>query len=220
LVVALSGLLYPGLLTGAAKIGQPGPITLDSLQRVLDAKRSGRPVPAYYRTMLAGYNFHWQIELGKHSRLVVISRNLGGSLLAFRSDGSLLARTEAGEITWLQLFDFDEDGQAEVILEEIDGRGTGILLKSFHIYRVADGAIRQLWDGLSYQRKLLPSGQDGSQVFSLLRGFVRCEPSGGGSLHTRLFHFTERVTPRGSQMVSKRAYTFSRGRFHNVVWTE
>lgn len=217
LIVVLSGLLSPA---GAANDARQSAITLDSLQHALEAKRAGRPVPDLYRAMLAGYSFHWQIGLGGQHRLVAISRNLGGTLLTFRPDGSILARRETAEVTWLQLFDFDEDGQAEVILEEIDGRGTGILIKNFHIYRVADHAITNLWQGLSYQRKLLPSRKGGEPVLDLQRGFVRCEPSGGGLEHPRLLHLAERVTTRGSRVVSKRAYSFSQGRFHDVPWTD
>jgi hypothetical protein len=208
------------LLGAAGKLGDRGSLTLVSLQKALKDKAAGREVPELFGPILAGYRFHWELDLGRQSHLVVISRNLGGSLLAFRPDGSLQARRETQEITWLQLFDFDEDGQAEVILDEIDGRGTGILLRNFHIYRLGDRSIVPLWEGISYHRKALPAVGGHPEAVDLSRAFIRCEPSGSGVPEARLLHIVEKTPGRRETVVSRQAYSFSKGKFQRIAWPE
>ncbi len=215
-LLALAGAV---LFTALAGAEQGAEVTLGSLRRAIDAKRAGRPVPGPFAGALAGYGFHWEIELGPDLRLVAVSRNLGGSLFTFGRDGAVLARRDTGEITALQLFDFDEDGLAEVILDEIDGRGTGVLLRNFHVYRSGRTSIGHLWEGVSYHRKLLPAGGDGSPAFEVRRGFLRCEPSGAGVPVARLLHVLEDARRQGP-VVSRQAYAYSAGRFEPIAWPE
>jgi hypothetical protein len=205
---------------GGTKREESGQLTLGALQGALADLRAGRQAPEPLRPLLTGYQFHWVLELGGDLRLVVISRNLGGTLLVFRPDGSLRARKDTQEITWLQLFNFDEDGQAEIILDEIDGRGTGILLRNFHIYRLAESSIVQLWEGTSYHRKELPARDDHSAAFELARGFIRCEPSGAGIPEARLLHVIESSRGRRETGSSRQAYSFAKGRFQRIAWPD
>ncbi|MFL6232994.1 MAG: hypothetical protein ACJ76N_07660 [Thermoanaerobaculia bacterium] len=219
-LVIVLGTLCAFVLAAGAKPKERSQITLGALQGALADLRASRPVPEPLRPLLTGYQFHWVLELGGGLHLVVISRNLGGALLAFRPDGSLRARKDTQEITWLQLFDFDEDGRAEIILDEIDGRGTAILLRNFHIYRLKDNSIVQVWEGTSYHRKEPPPRGEHPATFELARAFIRCEPSGAGIPETRLLHVIE-----GSQGIretgsSRQAYSFSKGKFQRIAWPD
>ena len=141
-----------------------------------------RSAPAVGPIALNGYNFHREVEIGGGVRVIAISRNLAGGLLVFAANGANIATKDTKEITWLQLFDFDEDGVAEIVTEEIHGRGTGVLEKSFHLYRVAGSQIVSLWQGESYTRH--------APTPDLIRereGFIRFDRSGSGT-NARLIH--------------------------------
>jgi len=218
---ATAAVLSIFLLRGAALPESRQEITLDSLRGAVALREGGRPVAAPFVDILAGYSFHWEIRIGEAIHIIAISRNLGGALFSFSANGSLLARREIQEVTSLQLFDFDEDGRPEIILDEIDGRGTGIVLRNFHIYRVTRRSIDHLWKGASYHRRILPPTVEGSRpVIDVLRGAIRCEPSGGGAKEARLLHFTERATGRKDPEVSRHAFAFLDGRFQQAQWPE
>lgn len=131
---------------------------------------------------LAGYSFSREVGVGAGKRVIVISCNLAGGIALYDRNGSLVSTTRTQEITSLQVVDVDEDGVADLLTEEIDGRGTGVLLKSFRLYRVETDAVRQVWQGESYNRRENERGR----VRELI-GFLRFDPSGGGR-NARLTH--------------------------------
>ena len=131
---------------------------------------------------LSGYSFHREVEIGKGLRAIVISRNLGGGLLVFGADGVLAEAEETEEITWIQLFDLDEDGVSEIVTEEIGGRGTGVLDKHFSVYRCTPQSIKRVWTGESYSRR-----SPKPERFEETNGFLRFDASGGG-MNARLMH--------------------------------
>jgi hypothetical protein len=132
---------------------------------------------------LNGYSFHREILLGHGMRVIAISRNLGGGLLFFQGEACVATRSTS-EITWLQVFDVDEDGVAELITEEIDDRGTGVMRKSFYIYRIVTDRVETLWKGSSYDRETLA---DGTVVER--ESFLRFDASGAGR-NTRVTHLS------------------------------
>ena len=71
---------------------------------------------------------------------------------SFAEDGSSITTLETGEILWLQLFDLNEDGIAELITEEVEGRGTGILTKIFRLYVVSPVSLKKAWEAESFMR--------------------------------------------------------------------
>lgn len=154
------------------------PLTLERARQLLET----RTAPAVGSIALNGYSFHREIGIGKGVRVIVISRNLGGGLLVFDANGANVSTKQTNEITWIQLFDLDEDGVAEIVTEEIESRGTGVLEKRFHVYRFATGRIESVWVGESYSRHA-PT----PEAIEETMGFIRFDPSGAGR-NARLTH--------------------------------
>jgi hypothetical protein len=187
LAVAILGCSPDGVISDIQVRGKPSahkpwsqksPLTLEAAQRIL-ANRTESTVGSI---SLDGYSFHRVVELGRGLRIVVISRNLGGGLLLFDSTGAHIATKATNEIRWLQLFDIDEDGLSELMTEEIDGRGTGILETSYCLYRFAPERVEPLWHGESYSRLAPTPGLVEEHL-----GFIRFDPSASGR-HARLTH--------------------------------
>ena len=152
---------------------------------------------------------------------VVVSKNLGGYLFVFHPDGTQLAQEQTGEIIWLQLFDFNGDGIAELVTEEAEARGTGLLVQYFIVYRVVGHQIEQLWRGVAYTHKMLrESFATGTPVFEVTRGFLRFEPSGGGLPGPRLLHLVESSVAGGKVHVSRQAYLLEANSFHEIPWPD
>lgn len=152
------------------------------LDRARDVLALRAPGAAIGNIQLAGYNFHREMDLGGGLRMIAISCNLGGGLAVFRSDGSAVTTQPTKEITTVQLIDLDEDGVSEVLTEEIDGRGTGVLDKTFRVYRIVGNGVREVWSGESYIRR----APDEHHIEETI-GFVRFDGSGAGR-NARLTH--------------------------------
>ena len=179
LIVTLAGCTDDGFV-GEAKIhttsqdvasNDDATLRLERARQLLEA----RTAPSVGRIALNGYNFHREVDVGQGVRVIVISRNLGGGLLVFVANGANVATEETNEITSLQIFDLDEDGVAEIATEEIEGRGTGILEKRFHIYRIMPKHIETLWVGESYSRHARTP-----EKIEETTGFLRFDGSGAG----------------------------------------
>ena len=102
--------------------------------------------------------------------------------MIFDSAGKLIAFRRTGNIKSTQMLDIDEDGQDEIITDEIDGTGTGIGRDGYHIYRLGNNKLEQLWHGESYYLDAFP-GQHVER-----QGFIRFMESGWGVPLTRLVH--------------------------------
>jgi hypothetical protein len=132
---------------------------------------------------------------------------MAGGLAAFRSDGSALATRPTREITWVQLFDIDEDGISEVVTEEVDGRGTGVLQKTFRVYRVNAEEIREMWSGESLTRHAPDERHIEQSV-----GFLRFD-GGGAGRNARLTHLLIDVSQNASQTI----YEYHNGALQRVA---
>ncbi len=167
---------------------------------------------------LAGYSFHWVVEPGPELTVVAVSRNLGGSLVAFTRQGSLAGIAETDEIVALQLCDLDEDRVAEIITEETVGRGTGILTRALRVYRLIAGKPVKIWETLSLKR--LTVRAEGSKQLGQedQRAYIRCEPSGGGQRRARLLIITEKAQGGATITADRRAYTLVGDRIVEVTW--
>jgi hypothetical protein len=76
------------------------------------------------------------------------------------------------------VFDLAEDGNSVIVTDEVVGWGTGVLEKSFVIYRVAKAEIRKIWTGESYFLSA-PWNPSGNIPVTEKRCYVRFDPSGG-----------------------------------------
>jgi hypothetical protein len=137
------------------------------------------------RVALAGYLQHWEIQIGHGWTIVLVSQMRGAysKLLVFSERGSLIAMTDVGaEIGGIALCDLNQDGISEVIVDQLDGWGTGVLETTYSVYGIA-GATRELWSGLSLAIHEMPG-----EGINIKRGYLRCEPSGWDVPYTRLVH--------------------------------
>lgn len=125
---------------------------------IRDREQTGRP-DTLGPVSLAGYNFARELQLSGEHAVIAVSRSRGGALMLFGRDGQLQHVTQTREIRSLSLFDFDEDGTHEVVAEDCDG-GTGILVCEYHVYRVGQSSLSEVWKAESSYRdaKLLRHG--------------------------------------------------------------
>lgn len=165
-------------------------VTLGNLRdAIAEFHREGRADPTF-PIDLAGYTFYWELDLGEGRHYVLISQNLQGQILVFSADNSLVHRLRTTEITGLQLCDLNADLRFELILTQVDARGTGLVLERFHVYELGQPAPHELWSGVSYS--LQPYESDSGQIeYKEARGFLRC---GDGGLQ----HYVERGDRRSS----------------------
>lgn len=172
--------LICGLTIVSLGAAQAAETELQAARRLLAARSSGDSVSVLGGISLQGYEFHREVEIGQGIRVILISCNLHGGLLSFRSSGSRIASISSNQITGLQLVDLDEDGISEIVTEEIESRGTGILVKNFELYKVSPESLRRLWSARSYYQSV-PSQGDGARDPSARRedGFLRFDSSGG-----------------------------------------
>jgi hypothetical protein len=148
-----------------------------NLEMARQALQTGKPIG---RISLEALNFGRELDIGSGLRVLAISRSLGGGLAAFGQDGSNIGMIETGEFLWIQLFDLNEDGTAEVVTEEVDGRGTGVLTKVFRLYVVSTGSIKKAWEAESFVRTA-PWRPDARTVtLTEKRAFLRFDASGAG----------------------------------------
>jgi len=117
---------------------------------------------------LRGVRFHWDAAAGRY-RVLVIAGNLEGGIAVFDSNGKMVSSLPSAEPLSVQLVDLDFDGTAEIITDEVVGRGTGALHQAFHIYRLgATGTVADVWKGDSY----LATPTEGPK-----RGYLRIDPT-------------------------------------------
>jgi len=157
-------------------------VTLDEARKIIAARENGEDVEAVGPIRLGGLNFTREIEIGKSTRALIISCHLGGGIMVFDSAGKLIAFRRTGNIKSVQILDIDEKDQDEIITDEIDGTGTGIGRDGYHIYRLSNNKLEQLWHGESYYLDAFPGQHIERQ------GFIRFMESGWGIPLTRLIH--------------------------------
>jgi hypothetical protein len=180
-------------------------LNLEAARRMVSGSTEARTLGAID---LSGLEFAREIQLGEGRRLIVVSASGAGGLAAFRADGSLLQTMATGAITMIQLFDPDEDGVSEVIVEEVEGKGTGVLMKSFVLLVAGRERLTEAWRQPSYRREArsdpaAPSASAPLEIHNFLR-FDRSGagrparmtyllgPQGGCSFRERVFELTER----------------------------
>jgi hypothetical protein len=176
---------------------------LDRARAALNRRGSGEAVGDI---SLAGYSFSRELEIGEGLHVIVISSNLAGGLAVFRGDGSAVVTQPTREITWVQLFDLDEDGVSEIVTEEIDGRGTGVLEKTFRVYRVTANQVVEIWSGQSFRRH----APDENRMVET-SAFLRFDRSGAGR-NGRLTHLTVDASHQQNEAV----YEWREGALHRT----
>jgi hypothetical protein len=160
----------------SASGGRSDQITLEETRKILAQPRGTETIA---NVSLARFQFSREIEIGGGRRVVAISCARSGGLVAFGRDGKSVASVQTGEIISIEVFDLAEDGTSEIITDEIEGAGTGVMLRSFVVYRVTASEIRKIWTGESLFRST-PWNSSGNDHTILKRCYLRFDPSGAG----------------------------------------
>lgn len=148
-------------------------VTLKEARRVL-ADPSGNDTLA--SIPLAEFESFREIDIGSNRRVLAISCSHSGGLIAFANDGKFIASIRTGEITSFQVFDLAEDGNSMIVTDEVEGEGTGLLVKSFSMYRTTRGEIRKIWTGESFLRSA-PWTPSGNIQVTEKKCYVRFDPA-------------------------------------------
>lgn len=171
----------------------PQGLTLATAREMLAGPRMPKELGSI---SLRAFDFWRELEIGKGIEVLAISCDRGGGLAAFRPDGSNIGTVPTGKIIWLQLFDLNEDGVSEVITEEVEGEGTGILMKAFSVYMITPKAIKKVWKGESYLAETIASSSKVLALKVAKQGFVRFDESGGGRKARMTYVLTSPTSPR------------------------
>jgi hypothetical protein len=209
--------VVPLLVDGTSSHRQGSRTDFENVEALLLRMRRFEPPPpgaAALPTSLNGYQFHWIAYAGAGTRFVVVSRMMGGALLLFDRRGTLVANRETGEITWMALCDLGQDGVSELLLEQIVGQGTGVLAKTYFLYGLAGGRIRELWRGTSIERTVPPYAPD-----RLVRGYVQCDTERVPPMPQ--LRYMKEITENGKRTsLEKQAFTLVDGNLKEVPWVE
>jgi hypothetical protein len=165
--------------TKTQKPGSATTLTLDHARQVLNYPTPGGMLDA---VDLNALNFSRELEIGGGFRIIVISTDLGGGLILFTPKGLAENSIPTQEITWLQLFDLNDDGISELATEESEGHATDILVKNFKLYKFDPSGIKKIWEDRSYieEARYEPAHPTQSHVHEE-QYFLRFDSGGGGS---------------------------------------
>jgi hypothetical protein len=97
-----------------------------------------------------GFEFFREADLGAGRRILALTGRWSSGVFLFDDAGKALAFEPIGELAWLTLVDLDHDGEAEVLLDETLGRGTGVLSRGFAVLQASATALRRVWSARSY----------------------------------------------------------------------
>jgi hypothetical protein len=192
-----------------ARQAQSEALTIEITRKILAQPLSTQTIAGI---PLVGFEFSREIEVGGGRRVVAISCTRNGGLIAFGTDGKAVSSLQTGRITSLEIFDLTEDGNSEVILNEVEGTGTGVLMEAFVVYRLTSSEIRQIWKGDSVFRSA-PWKPAGKVQVNQKTCFLRFDPSGAGQPATMTHvcttsgdnHFTEKTYEwRGDSLQERR----------------
>lgn len=178
-------------------------VTLEQARRVL-AEPSGTNTLA--AIPLAEFESFREIDIGDNRRLMAISCSHSGGLIAFGADSKAIASIQTGEITSFQVFDFAEDGNSVVVTDEVESTGTGLLVKSFSMYRTTSGGIRKIWTGESFFRSA-PWTPSGNTQISETRCYLRFDPASAAIQGT----MTHACTTNDGRHLTVKAYEWREG---------
>jgi hypothetical protein len=134
----------------------PAPKPAFSITQARDALIEGRSGHRESATSLgidlAGFNWFQEIAIAQRAvtpqqvvTVFLLSRHLSGEIFAFGPDGRLASRLAIGEPVTYQPIDLDGDGLMELMVEEVDGYGTGIYETGYHIYGALAERVKQVW---------------------------------------------------------------------------
>jgi hypothetical protein len=152
-------------------------VTIDQARQMLETYSSGKKLG---NIDLTAVNYFSEIGLGKGIRAIVVSTNYGGGIAIFSPKGLMESSLATGEAESIQVFDLNDDGVSEILLDEIIGKGTGILIKNFSLYVLDAYSIKKVWTRLSYKMEA-PWQPDPTKIkVHQVENFIRFDQAGAG----------------------------------------
>jgi hypothetical protein len=101
------------------------------------------------RIELPGFQRYWRLELGRGTDVLVLDQQRGARSLVLKlsPDERLLGRLPVGaEIRSLLLCDLDWDGADELVIDSLEGWGTGLLDRRLRALQF-ESVLQELWQG-------------------------------------------------------------------------
>lgn len=176
---ALLLLLFTNSLAVIGQDSQRPPIlTIDQARQALRERSSDEMLGT---VSLQGLDWSREVDLGQGIRVIALSKNLGGGLVLFSPNGRVESSVTTNEITSLQCFDLNDDGVSELVTEEVEGRGTGILVKDFKIYSQSVHGLEKVWERRSYSREAPWDPNSSTQKIRETLYFLRFDSAGAGA---------------------------------------
>lgn len=131
-------------------LGAGGPPTLEERLRALPPRGgSARLEVGGERIDLPGFQRFWRLELGRGTYVLVLDQQRGAHSLVLKlsPEEQLLGKLLVGaEIRSLLLCDLDWDGVDELVIDSLEGWGTGLLDRRLRVLRV-EPELQELWQG-------------------------------------------------------------------------
>ena len=181
-MIRISKLLTASLLAvlsaHTSTVAQRSGLTIGQARQILAGK--DQSTKTLGTISLQGLDYSREIEMGQGFRVIVLSRHMGGGLLAFSPEGSLENSIATDEITWFQLIDLSNDQASQLVTEEVIGRGTGITVKEFRLYAIDKVGIRLVWNRLSYRAESLWNAGSSAHQVKETQCFLRFDEAGAG----------------------------------------
>ncbi|MGX9725771.1 MAG: YdcF family protein [Candidatus Electronema sp. VV] len=185
-----------------------GTLTLDAVHKVCEGRfQRGESGGSIGPISSAGLDWCVDLNIGGGLKIAALSGNLHGGLLLFDAKGKLLSLLETPELKEIQLFHLEENSSVPfgLAVTQVDCHGTGVAEYNYHLYKVADGRLKELWKGLSY----FLDASDSTKIEER-QGFIRFHSPGWGDSYLKLVHITG---PMQNGPFIQRVYIYNDGRF-------
>ena len=122
-----------------------------------------------------------QVSVSHDRVLMAVKGSSGGALALFKSDGELADAVKVGSVISYQVLDLDEDDVSGIVTDEVEGAGTGILLRQFRLYSLAaTDHVTEIWHAPSFSRKAPWSSTEPEPPVKTERGYLAFNRAGAG----------------------------------------
>ncbi len=180
------------MLLGQA-LGQTGMVQDhgQTLEQIRSSLRTGGSVDIG-SVHLAASKSVTEMNLRDHV-LMIVTDSYSGVLALFRSDGTLSDSVKLGTIVSSQVVDLNDGDTAGIAIDEVEGKGTGVVLRQFKLYFVSDASkLDELWHAPSFARKAPWSSSEPEPKVTTERGYLNFNRGGAGFPPEMSYAFCDR----------------------------
>jgi hypothetical protein len=168
------------VLASVHALGQVKVDSISNLEQLRRALKAGDNIKIG-STQVDSVRFASEVRISGDRTAVALGGRYTGALALFKPDGTLAAVIETKTIVSSQFAQLDDDGTLGIVTDEVDGIGTGIIVRRFKLYSTTNGhPFNVLWRAPSYVHKAPWSHGEPAHGESLEYGYVRLDPDGSG----------------------------------------